>query len=160
MHCIHSTPQPPNQLALQIHQKYLARINFTMRYMKVTLKIVCVIEMKTYLVTRYGPWSHKPALLNGRFGNCNVGGCKKTCLPFANPLLTLREPFLPTLYQPLLPTPLQAPLSVDPGTRLETRVSGFLDQVWPFSSAKEIPPKCPFGISRMNFPEFRGSVFS
>ena len=37
--------------------------------------------------------------------------------PFANPLPTLRQPFanlLPSLCQPFLPTPLQAPLSVDP----------------------------------------------
>ena len=30
---------------------------------------------------------------------------------------------------------------------------------WPFSSAKEIIPKCPIGISRINFPEFPGSAF-
>ena len=58
-----------------------------------------------------GPWdnprSHKPALLNGRFGNGKV----------ANPLPTLRQPFAnlsPTLCQPFLPTPLQAPPSVGP----------------------------------------------
>ena len=59
------------------------------------------------------PWSHKPALLNGRFGNCKVGGCAET----ANPSPTLRLPFAnlsPTLCHPFLPTPLQAPLSVGP----------------------------------------------
>ena len=35
-------------------------------------------------------WSHKPSLLNGRLGNCKVGGCKEP----ANPLPTLRQPFV------------------------------------------------------------------
>ena len=60
---------------------------------------------------KFEPWSHKPPLLNGRFGNCNIGGC------FANPSPTFRQPFAnpsPTLRQPFLPTPLQPPLSVNP----------------------------------------------
>ena len=48
------------------------------------------------------------------------------CQPFASPLPTLRQPS-PTLRQPFLPTPLQAPLSWGRGTRLETRVNGFLE---------------------------------
>ena len=43
------------------------------------------------------------------------------CQPFANPS--------PTLGQPCLPTPLQPPLSVDPGTGLETWDSGLLDKL-------------------------------
>ena len=53
------------------------------------------------------PWSHKPALLNRRFGSCRVGGSMEAlCQPDAN--------LFPTLCQPFLQTPLQAPLSVGP----------------------------------------------
>ena len=48
-----------------------------------------------------------------------------------NPL-TLCQPFAnlsPTRRQPLLPTPLQPLFPKIPGTRLETRVNGFLDSV-------------------------------
>ena len=82
-------------------------------------------------------WSHKPVSLNGRLGNSEIGGCKE---PFANPLPTLRQPCAPTLRQPfanLSPTlcrPFCQPLSDllfpwTPGTRLETRVNGFLVNV-------------------------------
>ena len=64
------------------------------------------------------PWRHKPALLNGRFGNCKIGGCKETRQPFAN--------LSPTLRQPFLPTPLQAPLSVDPRRRFRNAGSRLL----------------------------------
>ena len=50
--------------------------------------------------------------------------------PFANPSPTLRQPFAnlsPTLRQPFLPTPPQALFPWAPGTRLETRVNGFLE---------------------------------
>ena len=57
------------------------------------------------------PWSHKPGLLNLRLGFANLEGCRETrqslCQPFANPSS-------PTLCQPFLPTPLQAPLSRGP----------------------------------------------
>ena len=53
------------------------------------------------------PWSHKPALLNRRAGNCKVGGCMEA---FANASPTPDQPS-PTLWQPFLPTPLQTPLS-------------------------------------------------
>ena len=95
----------------------------------------------------FAPWSHKPAIVNRHFGNCKIGGCKETHEPFANPFAkpvpTLRQPFAnlsPTLCQPFLPTPLQAPLSVQPRHAFRTRVNGFLVPpptlfcLFPFSS--------------------------
>ena len=38
-------------------------------------------------------WSRKPALLNGRFGNCKIGGRKETRQPFASPSPPLCQPF-------------------------------------------------------------------
>ena len=81
------------------------------------------------------PWSHKPTLLNGRFGNCKIGGCKEARQPFANSSPTLCQPFAnpsPTfrpfanLFCQRQPTPLQAPLSVDPRHAVETWVNGRL----------------------------------
>ena len=68
------------------------------------------------------PLSHKPALLNGRFGNCKVGGCKETlCQLFANLVPTLHQPFANLFCQPLCKLLfLRAPIA-----RLETRVNGF-----------------------------------
>ena len=63
----------------------------------------------TFGATSRVPWSHNPDLLNGRLGNCKIGGCKETRQPFANLSPTLRQPFgnlLAALCQPFLPTPL------------------------------------------------------
>ena len=75
------------------------------------------------------PWSHKPPLLNGRSEIEMLEGARK----LANPLPTFRQPFanpLPTPRQPfanLFCQPLSNPLFPwTPGTRLETRVNGFL----------------------------------
>ena len=69
------------------------------------------------------PRSHKPPLPNGRFGNCNMQGNSPTLRqPFANPSPTFRRPFANPFCQPLA-NPL---FPWTPGTRLETRVNGFL----------------------------------
>ena len=79
------------------------------------------------------PWSHKPMSLSGRLGNSEIGGCKEIRQPFANPSPTPRQPLAnpsPTFRQPfanLFCQPLSNPLFPwTPGTRLETRVNGFL----------------------------------
>ena len=71
--------------------------------------------------------------LYGRLENCKIGGCKEIRQPFANPSPTLCQPFanpLPTFCQPfanLFRQPLSNPLVPwTPGSRLETRVNGFL----------------------------------
>ena len=77
------------------------------------------------------PWSHKPTLLNGRFGNCEVGGARK---PFADFVPTLRQRFLPTFSANLSPTfanlfcqPLSKLIHLwAPITHSEARVNGFL----------------------------------
>ena len=63
-----------------------------------------------------------------------IGGCKEIRQPFANPSPTPRQPFanpLPALRQTfanLFCQPLSNPLFLwAPGTRLETRVNGFLE---------------------------------
>ena len=72
------------------------------------------------------PWSHKPPLLNGRFGNCKIWGVQGNsptlCQPFANPSPTFCQPFA-NLFCQRLSNPL---FPWTPGTRLETRVNGFL----------------------------------
>ena len=73
------------------------------------LKTSCDVMLSGVFLAMF-PWSHKPGLLNGRLGNCKIGGCEKTRQPFANPLPTLRQPCAnpsPTLRQPFanpLPT--------------------------------------------------------
>ena len=76
------------------------------------------------------PVESQPMSLNGCLRNSEIGGYEEIRQPFANPSQTLRRPFAnlsPALCQPFLPTPLQPPLSVNPSTRLETRVNGFLE---------------------------------
>ena len=91
--------------------------------------------------TTCSPWSHKPVSLKRaprQLQNGRVQGNPPTpCQPFANPSPTFCQPFLPTLRQPfanLFCQPLSNPLFPwTPGTRLETRVNGFLGSI--FSTA-------------------------
>ena len=90
--------------------------------------------------------------LNGHLGNSEIGGCKEIRQPFANPSPTPRQPFAnpsPTFRQPfanLFWQPLSNPLLPwTPGTRLETRVNGFLvSRKLPISMEKLTPIMCFF----------------
>ena len=62
-----------------------------------------VFRYRFFLAPPFSPWSRKPGLPNGCLANCEIGGCKATRQPFANPLPTLCQPFAnpsPTLRQP------------------------------------------------------------
>ena len=62
----------------------VVRVRFCLRFWKTNMGNTVLV--RTF---KHDPWSHKPALLDKRFGNCKVGGCKTLrqpfcCQPFAN----------------------------------------------------------------------------